>query len=111
MAQCEQFLADDLRLSVKGRPLIAPTRHGFEFLGCRVYPDHLKLNRRSRSRFRAKLFELETAFVRGELDERELQQRATALVAFTTAGGTRSWKFRTRVLQRMPVSGQGARTG
>lgn len=111
LSRCEQFLADDLRLSVKGCPLIAATRHGFEFLGCRVYPDHLKLNRRSRARFRAKLFELETAFIRGQLDERELQQRATSLVAFTTAGGTRSWKFRTRVLQRMPVSGQGARTG
>lgn len=111
LQRCEQFLAGELWLSVKGRPGVARARHGFEFLGCRVYPDHLKLNRRSRARFRAKLFELETAYARGELDERELQQRATALVAFTTAGGTRSWRFRTRVLQSMPVSGQGARTG
>ena len=111
LARCEELLGAELQLAVKATPVIAPTRHGFEFLGCRVYPDHLKLNRRSRARFRGKLFELETAFARGELDEHGLQQRVTALVAFTTAGGTRSWKFRSRVLQRMPVSGPRARTG
>jgi RNA-directed DNA polymerase len=111
LARCEEFLASDLQLKVKPEPVIGPARHGFSFLGCRVYPDHMKLNRRSRARFGCKLFELETAFARGEIDQLALQQRVTALVAFTTAGGTRSWKFRTRVLQRMPVSGQRARTG
>lgn len=111
LARCQEFLGEDLQLEVKSNALIVPARRGFEFLGCRVYPDHLKLNRRSRARFRSKLFELEAAFARGEIDESTLQQRATALLAFTTAGGTRSWKFRTRVLQRMPVSGHRARTG
>jgi hypothetical protein len=109
--RCDTFLQSQLKLIIKPDPIIRPTRHGFEFLGCRVYPSHLKLNHRSRSRFRRRMGQLEDAFLRGEISERTLQDRATALVAFTTAGGTKSWKFRTRVLKRLPVSGHGARTG
>jgi RNA-directed DNA polymerase len=109
--RCESFLGRDLRLEVNRDPIICPARHGFEFLGCRVYPSHLKLNRRSRGRFRRRLTELEEAYGRGEITENALQARATALVAFTTAGGTKSWQFRTRVLQRLEVSGHWARTG
>ena len=55
--------------------------------------------------------ELEAAYARGDIDEDELQSRGTALTAFTTAGGTKSWRFRTRVLQRLPVSGHGLQPG
>lgn len=109
--RCAAFLDRELRLEIKREPLIRPARNGFEFLGCRVFPTHLQLNRRSRRRFRGRLRQLEDSYGRGVLSERALQARATALCAFTTAGGTKSWKFRTRVLQQMPVSGQGARTG
>ncbi|MFC1572679.1 reverse transcriptase domain-containing protein [Candidatus Eisenbacteria bacterium] len=109
--RCESFLGTELRLEVKRDPIICPARHGFEFLGCRVYPSHLKLNRRSRGRFRRRLTELEVAYGRGEISEQTLQERATSLVAFTTAGGTKSWQFRTRVLQQLAVSGHWARTG
>ena len=37
-------LKRELGLEVKAEPIICPTRHGFEFLGCRVYPSHLKFN-------------------------------------------------------------------
>jgi hypothetical protein len=109
--RCEQFLRDELQLQVKGRPLNAATRHGFELLGCRVYPTHLTLNRRSRSRFRHKLEDLERDFAERRIGERTLQARAMALLAFTRAGGTKSWRFRTRVLERLAVSGHWARTG
>ncbi len=111
IVRCEEFLKRELGLKVKPEPIICPTRHGFDFLGCRVYPSHLKLKRRSRSRFRRRLAELEEAYWRGQITERTLQARATALEAFTTAGGTKSWHFRTRVLQRLEVSGHWARTG
>jgi len=106
LARCEEFLVRDLRLHINRDPLIRSTRNGFEFLGCRVFPTHLQLNHRSRQRFRRRLRNLEEAFVRGLISERALQARATALCAFATAGGTKSWKFRTRVIQQMPVSGQ-----
>jgi retron-type reverse transcriptase len=108
LVQCREFLQSELRLEVKPVPVIGPTRHGFAFLGCRVYPSHLKLNDRSRRRFRRRLFDLERAYELGQINEQTLQDRATALVAFTTAGGTKSWRFRTRVLQQLSVSGHWA---
>jgi hypothetical protein len=47
----------------------------------------------------------------GDIDEQELQDRATALVAFTQAAGAKSWHFRRAVLQQLPVSGRRPRTG
>lgn len=111
LVRCEEFLTIKLRLRIKPDPLIVAARRGFEFLGCRVYPSHLKLNRRSRARFRRHLHDLEEAYGRGQISERTLQDRVTAVLAFTTAGGARSWQFRTRVLQQSAVGGHGARTG
>ena len=69
LAALASFLRTDLGLALKPRPYINRTAHGMDFLGCRVFPGHLTLNRRSRVRFRRKLRALEVA----------LQYRATAL--------------------------------
>ena len=79
--------------------------------GCRVYPSHVSLNRRSRVRFRRKLRWLEREHATGRLDEISLQQRLTALVAFTRAGSTASWRWRSRALQSLAVDGQGLEPG
>lgn len=105
------FLKTELDLEPKSDSPIETARRGFDFLGCRVYPDHLKLNRRSRRRFRRKLIDLEEAFIEDRLSELELQRRAEALISFTQAGGTKSWRFRSEMLQSLRVSGQWARTG
>jgi hypothetical protein len=47
-------------------------------------------NRRGRVRFRRKLRALEREHAKGHLDEPDLQQRATALIAFARAGSTSS---------------------
>ena len=47
----------------------------------------------------------------GEIDESVLQAQATALLGFARAAGVSTWRFRHRVLSRLPVSGQEARTG
>jgi hypothetical protein len=108
--QSRGFLRAELDLQSKTLSIVT-VRHGFDFLGCRVYPDHLKLNQRSRRRFRRKLLDLDGEFASGGLSSPELQQRVTSLVAFTRAGGAKSWKFRRKVLQRIAVSGHRARTG
>jgi len=105
------FLREQLRLELKPTPYVNRTAHGVDFLGCRVSPKGLTLNRRSRVRFRRRLVELEEQFRAGHLDELTLQQRATALVAFTKSAGAASWQFRDRVVQQLLVSGQEARTG
>jgi hypothetical protein len=111
LGRSRDFLARELALEIKPHPYINRTAHGVDFLGCRVLRDHIILNRRSRTRFRRKLHQLETQYLRGEVDRLGLQARATSLIAFTRAGNARSWRFRRRVLQQLPVSGQRPRTG
>ena len=111
LVRCRAFLGQSLQLQLKPVPYINRTSHGVDFLGCRVFPDRVILNRRSRVRFQRKMFRLEEQYLRGELDEQELQERATSLVAFTRAASARSWHFRQSVLERLPVSGRRPPTG
>jgi hypothetical protein len=95
---CTEFLATELGLELKPS-FINRSATGLDFLGCRVFPTHVTLNRRSKVRFRRRLTELEAAFARGEFDEATLQSRATAMVAFTRSADAASWRFRQAVLQ------------
>ena len=100
LADSRDWLSNHLRLSVKSNAHLNGTRHGMDFLGCRVFPDRIMLNRRSRRRFGVKMRNLEGEFSRGECDELELQRRATSLVAFTKAAGVSSWRFRAGLLDQ-----------
>jgi hypothetical protein len=107
-----EYLHNELALTLKPSPYINRTGHGMDFLGCRVFPEHTTLSRRSRVRFRRKLLSLEHAHLAGRIDDITLQQRASSLVAFTRPPGVSSWRFRRRVLESMPVSGHNRpRTG
>jgi len=106
LARCQEFIGDLLELEFKPYPYINRSVHGVDFLGCRVLPDHVILNRRSRVRFQRKMAWLEAQYLIGGIDEWELQQRATSLFAFAQAAGAKSWHFRQSVLQRLPVSGR-----
>ena len=101
---CLNGISDELARD----PYMNHSPHGVDFLGCRVMPDHVLLSRRSRERFARKMASLESAYLAGEVDELELQERATSLCAFTQAAGAKSWHFRSRVLQR-PMSKARAR--
>jgi hypothetical protein len=107
----EHFLHSELGLELKPWPYLNRTRHGLDFLGCRVFREHTALNRRSRVRFYRRLRQIEQAYQAGNLSERRLQERATALVAFTRTAGTSSWRFRRAVLEKLSVSGEWPRTG
>ena len=109
--ECCGFLRTQLALEPKAIDKVVTVRRGLDFLGCRVYPDHLKLNRRSRRRFHRKLGGLEDAFYNGDVHAAEYQQRVTSLLSFTQAGGVKSWQFRQNVIEKISVSGPWARTG
>ena len=111
LSRIEDFLSSKLELRLKASPYINRADHGLDFLGCRVYPTHLVLNPRSRVRFRRKLRGLEDAYESGRVDEATLQQRGTALVAFTRAPGLSSWRFRRSVIDSLSVGGLRPRTG
>jgi len=61
------FLSTQLALDLKAHPYINRSSHGLDFLGCRVFPDRLMLNRRSRVWFRRRLVALEKAYLLGRL--------------------------------------------
>jgi RNA-directed DNA polymerase len=111
LAVSREFLRTEFQLEIKPHPYINRTAHGMDFLGCRVFPHYTILNRRSRVRFGRKLRELESAYESGAIDERALQSRATALVAFTRTSGISSWRFRHRVIESLPVSDRRLPTG
>jgi hypothetical protein len=102
-----EYLSQELSLTLKPEPYINRTGCGMDFLGCRVYPTHVSLSRRSRVRFASKLRSLERDHAAGRLGEASLQHRAAALVAFARAGPTASWRWRSQVLQSLAAGGQG----
>jgi hypothetical protein len=100
--RCRMFLQAELGLDFKpARPRAAA--HGLDFLGCRIYPTHTTLSRRSRGRYRRRVRLLTRAFRLGLLDGRSLQARLEAAAAFARAANARSWRFRAAVLQSLPV--------
>jgi hypothetical protein len=98
------FLSEALGLELKASPYVNRCVHGVDFLGVRLFPNRMVLNRRSRLRFQRKLLHLELAAIRGEITELELQQRAGSLFEFTRAGGVASWCFRQKVLQTVAAT-------
>jgi RNA-directed DNA polymerase len=105
------FLRHELDLDLKDHPYANRTEHGTDFLGCRVFRYHTILNRRSRRRLRRKLHLLEKWYATGLISSAELQERATAVMAFARTAGVSSWRLRKGVVQTLRVSGQRARTG
>jgi RNA-directed DNA polymerase len=98
LATSSRFLAEGLGLAFKPTPFINRTSHGMDFLGARLFPTHMILNRRSRVRYRRQLRDLDRRLANNLIDEREYQQRATALTAFASSCGISSWKFRRSLL-------------
>jgi hypothetical protein len=80
------------------------TSSGVPFLGCRIYPTHVELNRRNKHRWRCRVRVLERAERLNMISEQELQNRLVSLSAFARSAGTRSWRFRQAVLQRIVVN-------
>jgi hypothetical protein len=107
LAGIETLLKETLDLSLKDFPHVNRTKHGVDFLGFRVFPTHLSLNRRSRLRFRDKIRRYSARLARGEMTERDFQVKATALVAFTRAAGAMSWNWRSRVVQEFAEAAEG----
>ncbi len=87
---------DALRLDLKPVCLNKCSR-GMTFLGYRVYPGHVRLAARSRTRFRRKLAQYHGNYMSGRWTEEEVAQRAEPLVAFVRRA--ESMTFRHHVLE------------
>lgn len=109
--QSGEFLATELGLDIKAAVPMNRVVHGMDFLGCRVFPTHMTLNRRSRVRFRRRLIILEKLFLEGRITERERRDRVTAMIAFARGAGVASWRFRANVLGSIEAGSHKAPTG
>lgn len=83
----EVELGSQLKVTVVNR-----SSHGMDFLGMRVFPQIIRANRRSLSRYQKKLDTYEFAFAQGEISAQTLQARVTALTAFLSHGETLGWR-------------------
>ena len=101
--RCQEFAMVQLGLEFKPST-VQRTGVGVGFLGCRIWPTHVELNHRSKRRWRRRVQVLERAERLGLLSELNLQQRLTALTAFSQAAEAKSWRFRNSVLQPEPVN-------
>ncbi|MEI6785625.1 MAG: hypothetical protein WCQ21_32455 [Verrucomicrobiota bacterium] len=81
------------------------TAFGMDFLGYRVFPQDLRLVRRSKLRFARKFRRYEGEWVAGRWTDVQLQQRMQALVAFTLPARSQPW--RRHVLHRFGVVANG----
>jgi hypothetical protein len=97
---CQQFIHEELGLTLNVTTC-AKSSQGLSFLGYRVFPHHVCLNRRSKLRFQRKLNDYANGYDLGLLSARELQCRADALFAFTRPPFVSSWRFRSAVCQRV----------
>lgn len=100
--RCQEFAATQLALDFKLGE-VQRTGVGVPFLGCRIWPTHVELNRRSKCRWRQRVRVLERAERLGLLSQSNLQQRLASLTAYSKAAGVKSWKFRRAVLQELLV--------
>lgn len=83
-----------LRLELHDNAPIQRSTAGLSFLGFRVFPNHLGLSRRRRSRYRRARRRWETAYRLGLIDARQLQSGVGAALAVTAHADVVAWRRR-----------------
>lgn len=102
LGRLSAWLADTLKLGLKGDVQLNRCRRGIDFLGYRVFPDRILLSRRSKNRFARRLRACEARWRKGIWGEAQLCRHVEPLVAFTR--GASAHGFRAAVMERIGVS-------
>jgi retron-type reverse transcriptase len=89
LSAVREFLKESLLLELKEKSLLlAPVWAGFEFLGFRVFPELLRVDRKKWARFKRIIRRLETAYLERRIDEDELALRVSSMVAHLSNADT-----------------------
>lgn len=107
--QIETYLREHLSLTLKHPPAPQRSVRGMDFLGFRIFPTHRTLKRASKTRYRRRLRILDRLHANGTLSQSSVQNRLTALTAFTLPA--RAWHFRQRTLAQFRSSAIGHEPG
>ena len=76
------FLEEKLRLRLKNTGGLHRCARGVDFLGTRVFPDKLRVSRRTKVRYRRNLRRVERAYNKGMISELACQRKLVQLSAF-----------------------------
>jgi len=86
----EAYLAEELGLALRpDATRVAPVSSGIPFLGFRVWPAVVRLDPRTRRRFRRRARVLERRYRRGEIDEAARLRSASGLIGWTEQADAR----------------------
>lgn len=93
-ARIEAFVSESLGLCLKHPPCPQPSARGMDFLGYRIFPDHVRLARRSKVRYIRRLSVLSRLADQGQLNEAQAQMRLTAASAFLLPARCHGFRLR-----------------
>ncbi|MCI5210481.1 MAG: RNA-directed DNA polymerase, partial [Candidatus Electrothrix sp. ATG2] len=97
-AELKQFLAARLQLALKNENVIpTPVSEGIPFLGFRIFPAMIRLDRRTLRRFRRRFRHHEQEYLQGDLDADQLNSSVTAMFAHIDHGDT--FRLRRKIIQ------------
>ena len=101
LAAARGFMDERLRLELKeSAVLLAPVSQGIPFLGFRVFPRLMRLQRAGWARFQSKVRQREQAYRHGTLDEAGLVQSVQSLLGHVQHANT--LRLRRNFLRTMP---------
>jgi hypothetical protein len=90
LQQLETFIHERLALNLKpSATILAPVSEGIPFLGFRIFPRLIRLNRHSLRRFRCRLRAQEQAYQRGEIEVESLAASVQSMIAHMHHADTR----------------------
>jgi hypothetical protein len=91
LEQIRRFAGDILKLELKDKVVrIAPVTEGVPFLGFRVYPNLIRIQRVNLVRFRKKFKKKEAAYQDGRLSQEELVESTNSMIAHISHANARA---------------------
>jgi len=86
------FVEHELDLRLKDNTCLVRVSSGVSFLGMKIYSYTVRLNKQSVKRFVSKFKHYEYLLANNFIDEREFQERVTALTAFVAQADSLRWR-------------------
>src|SRR5690606_13493348 len=85
------FVESDLRLSLKDKAtIVAPVANGVPYLGFRIFPGSIRIQRANLVRLRRKIATRERDFARGKITEEELLRSMNSMIAHASHGNVKA---------------------
>lgn len=92
--KCKDYLVSELGLSLNKGGMINRTEAGVGFLGRTVFPNGIRLSKRTKKRVRTKFHRYETMWDKGYWDSATLQRRMESLWAGMKTSNSLGWRRR-----------------